>query len=74
MKMLAPFFLAMGVYFLYLLAMGWSNQEIKARWGWTFRMFHRDREPIWFWLTFVSYVLCVVTSAVVCLMLFLKQG
>ena len=49
--------------FLWLLRNAWSAREIKGRgWGVSVRTYQRDSEPIWYWVTFSSYLVCAVLA------------
>lgn len=62
--MFAIFFFALAVVFIWLLFKGYSTQEIMARgWGIQVRIYRRSSEPIRYWVTFWTYLVC----AVICL-------
>lgn len=59
--MIATLFLATGVLFFWMVFNAYSSQEIKGRgWGFSVRTYQRDSEPIWYWVTFVSYLVCAI--------------
>jgi ABC-type spermidine/putrescine transport system permease subunit I len=63
--MFATFFLAIGALFFWMVFKGFSDQEIKGRgWGFNVRIYRRDSEPIKYWVTFLSYLVCAVWSTV----------
>ncbi len=68
--MYALLFFAFSVCFCWLLFDGWSAQAIRARgWGFSTRIYQRDSEPVFFWVTFIMYMLCAAISIVMCLRL-----
>lgn len=59
--MAASFFLVMAVVFAWLLFKGYSTGKIMARgWGSEIRLYRRHSEPVWYWVTFSTYVVIVV--------------
>ena len=61
--MFAIIFLAMGLLFFWLVYQASSTREILARgWGFNTRVYNRDREPVWYWVTFVSYLVCAIVA------------
>jgi len=59
--MIPTFFLSFGAYFFWMVFNAFSTQEIKGRgWGFSIRIYRRDSEPIKYWVTFFSYLICAV--------------
>ena len=59
--MIASLFIAIGILFLWMVLSAFSSKEIKGRgWGFGVRTYYRDREPIWYWVTFSSYLVCAI--------------
>jgi hypothetical protein len=59
--MIPMVFLAIGALFAWMVFKGFSSQEIKGRgWGFNVRTYHREREPVMYWVTFLSYLVCAV--------------
>lgn len=59
--MIPTLFLAIGILFFWLVFKAYSSREIKGRgWGFSVRTYQRDSEPIWYWVTFSSYLVCAV--------------
>jgi hypothetical protein len=59
--MIATLFLAIGILFFWMVVNAFYSQEIKARgWGFSVRTYHRDSHPIWYWVTFLSYLVCAI--------------
>jgi len=72
--MFATFFLAAGALFFWLVFKGYSDQEVKGRgWGFSIRIYRRASEPIMYWVTFVSYLVCAVWSSVFGILMVLKK-
>ena len=72
--MFATFFLAIGALFFWMVFKGYSSQEIKGRgWGFDILIYHRDNEPVMYWVTFVSYLVCAVWSTVFGILMALKM-
>jgi hypothetical protein len=72
--MFATFFLVIGVLFFWLIFKGLSEQEIMGRgWGSNVRIYRRDNEPIRYWVTFGSYLVCAVSSTVFGILMVLKM-
>ncbi len=68
--MLAIIFLIFGILFSWLLHQAISTREIMARgWGFSIRSYSRDDEPVWYWVTFISYSICVIVSIAVGILL-----
>ena len=56
-------FLGLGIVFFWLISKALSSGEILARgWGFSTRIYSRDDEPIRYWVTFWSYLICAVCS------------
>ena len=71
--MFATFFLAAGALFFWLVFKGYSDQEVKGRgWGFSIRIYRRASEPIMYWVTFVSYLVCAVWSSVFGILMVLR--
>jgi ABC-type spermidine/putrescine transport system permease subunit I len=71
--MIAIFFFALGIVFIWLLFKGYTTQEIMARgWGIQVRIYRRSSEPIRYWATFWMYLVIVVICIVVGILLTLK--
>ena len=63
--MIPTFFLAIGALFSWMVFNAFSSQEIKGRgWGFSTRIYRRDSEPIMYWVTFSSYLVCAVWATV----------
>ncbi len=61
--MFSLLFLALGILFLWLMYKDFPSREILARgWGFSTRTYSRDDEPIRYWITFWSYLICAVWS------------
>ena len=59
--MTAALFLAFGIFFFWMLFKAFYSEEIKARgWGFSVRTYYRNSEPVWYWVTFTSYLVCAV--------------
>lgn len=59
--MIPTVFLAIGALFSWMVFKGISSQEVKGRgWGFSVRTYHRESEPIMYWVTFLSYLVCAV--------------
>lgn len=68
--MFAVTFLILGILFSWLLYQAISTREILARgWGFSMRSYSRDDEPVWYWVTFISYSICVIVSIVVAVLM-----
>ena len=63
--MIPTFFLAIGALFSWMVFKAFSSQEIKGRgWGFSTRIYGRDSEPLMYWVTFSSYLVCAVWATV----------
>lgn len=72
--MAAIVFFAIDAVFVWLLYKGYSTQEIIAQgWGARVRIYHRDSEPIMYWLTFGLYLILVTICTVVGLLIALSN-
>lgn len=59
--MIATLFLAAGLFFFWMVFKAISSREIEGRgWGFSSRTYSRDSEPVMFWVTFCSYLICAV--------------
>jgi hypothetical protein len=59
--MIATLFLGIGILMFWMVFNAFTSQEIKGRgWGFSVRTYQRDSEPIWYWVTFSSYLVCAV--------------
>jgi hypothetical protein len=59
--MISILFLPIGLLFFWMVCNAWFSREIKGRgWGFGVRTYQRDSEPIWYWVTFSSYLVCAV--------------
>ncbi len=68
--MFAFIILIFGILFSWLLYQAISTREIMARgWGFSMRSYSRDDEPVWYWVTFISYSICVIASIAVAVLL-----
>ena len=64
--MISTLFLPVGMLFFWLVFNAWCSREIKGRgWGFGIRTYQRDSEPIWYWVTFSSYLACAVLATTV---------
>lgn len=62
--MIAILFLAIGFLFFWMVFNAYYAHEIKGRgWGVSVRTYHRDSEPIWYWVTFSSYLVCAIWAS-----------
>jgi hypothetical protein len=72
--MIATIFLAIGILFFWMVFNAYSAQEIKGRgWGFSVRTYQRDNEPIWYWVTFLSYLVCAVWATAFGVLAILKM-
>ncbi|MBK6322516.1 hypothetical protein [Candidatus Aalborgicola defluviihabitans] len=72
--MFAIIFLAFGVWFSWLVYQAISTREIVARgWGFNTRIYSRDNEPVWYWVTFTSYSICAVWATTFAILLVQKS-
>jgi len=72
--MIATFFLAIGAVFFWMVFKAFSTHEIKGRgWGFDIRTYNRDSEPIMYWVTFSSYLICAVWATVFGTLMVLKM-
>lgn len=61
--MFPTLFLALGALFSWMVFTAHSTQEIKGRgWGFSVRTYHRDDEPVMYWVTFSSYLACALVA------------
>ena len=59
--MIPTLFLAIGSLFFWLVFRAYVSQEIQGRgWGFSTRTYQRESQPIWYWVTFWSYLVCAV--------------
>jgi hypothetical protein len=59
--MVACLFLAIGGLFSWMVFKAVSTRSIQGRgWGFGTRTYRRDGEPIRYWVTFASYLVCAV--------------
>lgn len=59
--MVACLFLAIGALFFWMISKAIPSRSIKGRgWGFSTRVYQRDSEPIGYWITFSSYLVCAV--------------
>jgi len=59
--MIAILFLAIGLLFFWMVFNAFMSEEIRARgWGFSVRTYHRDIDPVWYWVTFSSYLVCAI--------------
>ena len=71
--MFATFFLIIAILFFWMVFKGFSAEEIKGRgWGIDVQIYRRDSEPIMYWVTFGSYLLCAVCATVFGILMALK--
>ena len=64
-------FLTVGILFFWLIAKDFPARQILARgWGISTRIYSRDDEPIRYWVTFWSYLICPVCSIVCAVLVF----
>jgi hypothetical protein len=72
--MIATIFLAIGILFFWMVFNAYSAQEIKGRgWGFSIRTYQRDSEPIWYWVTFSSYLVCAAWATAFGVLAILKM-
>jgi len=72
--MIPTLFLALGILFFWMVSRAYSTQEIKGRgWGFGVRTYGRNSEPISYWVTFVSYLVCAVWATAFGLLAALKM-
>ncbi len=63
--MLAMFFLAIGALCFWMVFRAFASGELKGRgWGFSYRIYRRDREPFLYWLTFSCWVVCALGATV----------
>ena len=61
--MFSLLFLTLVIVFCWLMYKGYTSGEIIGRgWGFSTRLYSRDDEPVWYWVTFLSYLACAVLS------------
>jgi hypothetical protein len=71
--MYAVFFLVMGIVFCWLIYRAISTREIMGHgWGISTRTYSRDDQPIWYWVTFITYSICAVWAIVFAVLLIRK--
>jgi hypothetical protein len=59
--MFTSIFLTLGILFSWLVYQAIPTREILARgWGFSTRVYSRDNEPVWYWVTFTGYSICAV--------------
>ena len=59
--MIPTLFLAIGGLFFWLVFRAYGSQEIQGRgWGFSTRTDQRESQPLWYWVTFASYLVCAV--------------
>lgn len=59
--MIPTLFLAIGSLFFWLVFRAHASREIQGRgWGFSTRTYQRESEPVWYWVTFASYLVCAV--------------
>ena len=57
--MLPTLFLVLGALFFWLVFRAYVSQEIQGRgWGFSTRTYQRESQPVWYWGTFASYLVC----------------
>ena len=63
--MIATLLLVTGILFFWLVLKAFTSGEIEARgWGFSTRIYHRDSEPVMYWISLLSYlVIAVWTTA-----------
>lgn len=72
--MLAFMFLTIGLVFFWLINRAISTREIIGRgWGTSTRTYDRDNDPIWYWVTFISYLICAITATTVAVLIARKS-
>lgn len=63
--MIAILFMIIGIVFSLIVFKAFSTRELKARgWGFSTRIYHRDSEPIMYWISFISYLVIAIWAAV----------
>jgi hypothetical protein len=63
--MIAILFLAIGILFSWMVSNAVSSGSIQGRgWGFGTRTYRRDQEPVCYWVTFSSYLVCAAWAAV----------
>lgn len=56
-------FLVLAIWFSWLIYQAITKREIFARgWGFNTRIYSRDNQPVWYWVTFTSYAICAVCA------------
>lgn len=71
--MIASLLFAAGLLFAWMAYNAYSSHEIKGRgWGFSTRIYRRDSEPVWYWVTFSCYVIIAVWTTVYAVMAVLK--
>jgi len=63
--MLAMLFLATGALCFWMVLRAFTSGELKGRgWGFSYRIYHRDREPFFYWLMLSCWVVCALWATV----------
>lgn len=71
--MIAILFLAIGLFFFWMVFKAISSQEILARgWGFSIRIYSRENEPVKYWVTFSCYIICAVWATAFAVLMLLK--
>lgn len=67
--MIATLFFLVGILFLWMAFKGLKSREIKGRgWGFSSRIYRRDYEPVFYWITVSSYVVIFIWTTVFAVM------
>ncbi|NLT51334.1 MAG: hypothetical protein GXX85_10490 [Ignavibacteria bacterium] len=61
--MFAVIFIILGILFFFLVYNAYVTGEVKGRgWGFSIRTYRQYKEPIKFWITFVSYLAAAIAA------------
>lgn len=72
--MFAIFFLAIGALFSWFIYQAISTRDILAKgWGWNTRTYNRDDQPVSFWVTFFSHLICAAVAFFMAFAIILKR-
>lgn len=71
--MIATLLFAAGLFFSWMVYNAYSSREIRGRgWGVSTRIYRRDREPVWYWVTFSCYVIIAVWTTAFAVMVLIR--
>lgn len=73
--MIATLLLVTGILFFWLVLKAFTSREIEARgWGFSTRIYHRDSEPVMYWVSCLSYLVIAVWTTVFAVMAALSHS